>query len=731
MVSIRIGNDEQHLSWDEWEESVKNGRIPADALIRFEPVTSDKWVPADQLEMYHSMRDDAAIRWRGEFHHGKAPILTALLIGVQVRLWWFAWIPGVEPVLVNRLTNWTSPALEDWETWRMITMGLLHLDFFHILLNMILLAYTGWNLERALGRLNLLVLYFSSVIGGALLSMFGAPETISLGASGGVFGLFSASVVFGMLHPNILPERGRRLFGVVMLPLLVLMFLGGLFNVGTDNWSHFGGLLVGAGLALVLDPVLLQRRPHWNSLVQLAVTASCLALLVGLAATGPRIYPLMESEKAREIYRKDEARPIGSNRDRLYSALWWEVPVGWRPQTNSIGGFGFSSPTGRPRSWTVRQEQKDSPTTIEEVFDSWLQGVKRHAEVVTMSVLTPVTTAHHKGHRVRLELASPKRYIEWTGVVRGTHVLHQVWEVEEAAENRLEPLYRRLQSRVRWDDPENLVEARLSGERLPRSTSSKAKLAEALAEVGEVDEALVIWNQLIAEHPESPDFQMGLLKALRWYPDKIDDPELEWSKALNRHPDPAVIVEIVAGLEAAGQEAAALGLLEVAWLRYPGNRTLKRARRTRWLSTWLDPEHHLPWDRLNDPITWSPIPPPYTEEALTIENARLVGKELVDRHRQMTSIAKDAVALGNREVIRTLLILKYGHLPYQPAEAAGGLKEDILTLQAGGDVGWASTRGVNLTEEVDLALLLSILDELIENQADLSSMLDLLPSRGE
>ncbi|MBT3218254.1 MAG: rhomboid family intramembrane serine protease [Proteobacteria bacterium] len=732
MVSIRIGNEEQLLSWDEWEESVKNGRIPADALIRFDPVTGKEWVRAEQLEMYHSMRDDAAIRWRGEFHHGKVPILTALLIGVQVRIWWFGWVPGVEPILVNRLTNWTSPALEDWETWRMITMGLLHLDFFHILLNMILLAYTGWNLERALGRLNLFVLYFASVIGGSLLSMFGAPETISLGASGGVFGLFSASVVFGMLHPNILPERGRRLFGVVLLPLLVLMFLGGLFNVGTDNWSHFGGLVVGALLALVLDPVLLQRRRHWNSMVQAAVTTLCLGLMIGLAVAGPRIYPLAESEEAREIYRKDDSTPVLRDADRHYSSLWWEVPVGWRPQKNSIGGYGFSSPTGRQRSWTVQKEQRDSPTTIEAVFEAWMARVKRQAEVVTVSVLTPITSAGHEAHRVRLELAKPRRFVEWTGIVRGTHVLHQVWEVEATAETRLEPLYQRLQSRVRWEDPENLVEARLSVERLPRSTSSKAKLAEALSEVGQVDEALDIWSQLISEYPDSPEFQMGLLKTLRWYPDKVADPDVEWTKALERHRDPAVIVEIVTGLESIGHNAAALGLLEVAWLHFPGNRALKRARRTRWLPTWLDGEQHLPWDQLNDPITWAPLPLEKAElPELTIANGRHVGETLVERHQELTRFVGEQVASGNRDLIRPLLILKYGHVPYQPLEATSGLKEDVLTLQAGGDVGWASTRGVDIVGQVDLEALLSILDELIENQADLSSMLDLPPTPGE
>src|SRR5690606_35800753 len=97
---------------------------------------------------------------------------------------------------------------------------------------------------------------------------------------------------FGFARPELLPERGRRLFGMAMLPYLVLMFVNGLSNPTTDNWAHLGGLLTGAVLGLVLDPEPLQRRPHWNRTLQLGSLGLGALTLIAVAVLGPRLHPL-------------------------------------------------------------------------------------------------------------------------------------------------------------------------------------------------------------------------------------------------------------------------------------------------------------------------------------------------------------------------------------------------------------------------------------------------------
>ena len=344
MVTLRIGLEEEPLSWEEWEDRVRSGRVPPDALVCFEPVTGTDFVLASSLEMYHSLKDDAAIAWRGQFLAGAPPVLTALLIGVQIRIWWFARIPEVSSELVYRFTNWTSPALEDGETWRLLTMGFLHIEYDHILFNMVWLAYTGWALERSLGRVNLAVLYLSAVFAGSILSMFASPESVSLGASGGVFGLVAATVVFGFSRPDLLPERGRRVFGFALLPYLVLMFLTGLTNETTDNWAHLGGLLSGIALALLLDPPGLERRPGWNLRMQSGLIGAMTLCLLALSLGGPWAVPLGNGPDMRSPRMPLTTSSISSAAPLPpYRSLDYLAPVGWRPATTASGTPGFGA----------------------------------------------------------------------------------------------------------------------------------------------------------------------------------------------------------------------------------------------------------------------------------------------------------------------------------------------------------------------------------------------------
>ena len=327
MIQVRIDSEELTLSFEEWEARVRAGRIPPDAQILFEPTTGDRWVRAEELEMYTSLRNDAALAWRSQFTTSGPPLLTALLVGIQIRLWWVQWwTPEAEGFLVEHLILFAPSVLENGEAWRLVTMGFAHTAAFHLALNMLWLVYCGWNLERALGRANLLLLYMASVVVGSLLSMYATPESPSLGASGGVYGLVAASVVYGFIWPNLLPEKGRRLFGWALLPYLVLMLASGLMSEGIDNWSHLGGLLTGGALAAILDPPPLQRRPRWNQKIYAVATAGILFVFVVFAVSGPHLIRLIDSHEARSSSRSGRAPPA-VYQDR---ALQWAVPAGWR-----------------------------------------------------------------------------------------------------------------------------------------------------------------------------------------------------------------------------------------------------------------------------------------------------------------------------------------------------------------------------------------------------------------
>ncbi|MDY4078131.1 MAG: rhomboid family intramembrane serine protease [Clostridium sp.] len=133
------------------------------------------------------------------------------------------------------------------QVWRLLTCAFLHGGLIHILCNMYALYALGPQVEILFGRVKYIIIYLLSAIGGSLLSYKFSPSSLSIGASGAIFGLFGAMVVFVLKYKDRIPKRVlNNLFGVIILNLLIG------FNLqGIDNFAHIGGLLVGALVAFL------------------------------------------------------------------------------------------------------------------------------------------------------------------------------------------------------------------------------------------------------------------------------------------------------------------------------------------------------------------------------------------------------------------------------------------------------------------------------------------------
>lgn len=657
MVDVRIDDEELELSWEEWEARVRAGRVPREALVRFEPVTGEGWVPAGELEMYTSLADDGTLAWRGRFAASPPPIVTALLVGIQIRIWWLGNIPGVRSRTSVYLTKWTPPQLEDGEEWRVFTMGLYHENLSHLFMNMAWLAVTGWAIERALGRANLAVIYAASVFGGSVLATVLSPETRSMGASGGVFGLVAATVIFGFVRADTLPDRARRWFGFALLPYLILMFVSGLGNEGTDNWSHLGGLLTGAVLAVLLDPPEVQRGRDWNLKVYVAVAAIVAAVLGAMTARGPSLLPLVTSERA--IAWENDRPPPPEDEDR---PLRWSVPVAWHSEVGVGGDPGFGSPgrfvdASRHRFWSVREHSGRAPQSAEERARAFVTEVERLQGEATFGPLEPDTVAGLPGWRMRGEAGTPRPTVyEWRAVVRGLHALVEVWEVDAASAERLAPLRDRLRASVQWTGPTRLTEARAQIVRTPGSLRAQRELAQALAEVGEVDEALQILDGLLAD-PEPPEEAWTILLTLiTWYPDRVPEALVRIDRALATAGTRRIVAALPA-LEALGEDRLARALLEAAWLRYPGERYLVSARRSRGEPTRLV-------DDAPAELTWLGPPPDalrtWRDAPLDLDLARQVDAWWGTRREQLTAEALAALEADQAAAFAPLMALALG-----------------------------------------------------------------------
>jgi len=135
------------------------------------------------------------------------------------------------------------------EYWRLITFGFLHWDLRHLLLNTLLLFLLGPIVERRAGAVALLIIFLSaSVASGAgilIKHQIWPAGGVSLGASGGMFGLLGAALVLVFRRPS--PGRLRTVLMAALVLGLIYSFLPGVSMIG-----HIVGLIIGTTMAFVV-----------------------------------------------------------------------------------------------------------------------------------------------------------------------------------------------------------------------------------------------------------------------------------------------------------------------------------------------------------------------------------------------------------------------------------------------------------------------------------------------
>lgn len=159
-------------------------------------------------------------------------------------------------------------ALADGEYWRLFTVTLLHGGYLHLFFNMYALYLAGSLVEQLYGSRLFLVLYLLSAAAGSIGSFVFGGDIPSVGASGGVFGLFGVLLAVSRTHHPVLDRRGQMLIGQIGgLILINLLFGFGIagFGGGIDNAAHVGGLVAGLWLGFLLVP---GRVPTLGSLWQ-------------------------------------------------------------------------------------------------------------------------------------------------------------------------------------------------------------------------------------------------------------------------------------------------------------------------------------------------------------------------------------------------------------------------------------------------------------------------------
>lgn len=142
---------------------------------------------------------------------------------------------------------------------RLVTAGFLHVNWMHLIFNMLAFYFFSTGLESAIGGINFLIIYFAGLLGGNLLTLLlhkGDGGYSSVGASGAIAGVIFTTIA-------LIP--GMKI-GLLFLPISIPAWLFGLLyilysiygirskkdNIGHD--AHLGGALVGMAVGLIMYP---------------------------------------------------------------------------------------------------------------------------------------------------------------------------------------------------------------------------------------------------------------------------------------------------------------------------------------------------------------------------------------------------------------------------------------------------------------------------------------------
>jgi membrane associated rhomboid family serine protease len=134
------------------------------------------------------------------------------------------------------------------EVWRLFMAVFLHAGIYHLFSNMLILVIVGYTVEPILRTRWMLVAYLCSGMMGNLISAVYHKYTITVGASGAIYGLFG--ILAALVASGYGTTRIRKTY-VAMLLLYVGMGLVLGMAGNTDNAAHIGGLLTGFAIGLV------------------------------------------------------------------------------------------------------------------------------------------------------------------------------------------------------------------------------------------------------------------------------------------------------------------------------------------------------------------------------------------------------------------------------------------------------------------------------------------------
>ncbi len=177
----------------------------------------------------------------------KKPVVTYILIVLNLMVFLYGVLHGNDE-LINMFGN-NYELVQNGEFYRLLTCMFVHADIMHILFNMIALYSIGPVVERYYGKSKFLLIYLVSGLLGSIFSgVFMTADSISIGASGAIFGLLGSICYFTYYYRATLQGILR---GSIM-PVIIINLVIGFLSSSIDLSAHIGGLIGGILISMAI-----------------------------------------------------------------------------------------------------------------------------------------------------------------------------------------------------------------------------------------------------------------------------------------------------------------------------------------------------------------------------------------------------------------------------------------------------------------------------------------------
>lgn len=198
-------------------------------------------------------------------------VATNVIIAICFVIWLFIQLFPSDSTITNSILigAFYKPFVLAGEYWRLLTAGFVHVDLWHLAMNMMALFSLGKIFEPLLGVRRYLLILIPSIIVGSLFVLSSPENSFVVGLSGGIYGLLAAYITL------ILRTGGWRMPPVraaLMNMLFINLLLNFLPNISVH--AHLGGFVTGLiiyGLITTEKEEVYKRINHIVALVGLVI----------------------------------------------------------------------------------------------------------------------------------------------------------------------------------------------------------------------------------------------------------------------------------------------------------------------------------------------------------------------------------------------------------------------------------------------------------------------------